>query len=109
MKNKRILFLAILLFTTASIFAISYGKNLTVKNCSLNLEKGEICSIVGESGSGKTVTAMDSPVVLPVCTPPAGAELSQEGLVVVQVAPPSSEYSSVNGTAVFVEPPSEVL
>ena len=29
---------------------ISYGKNLTVKNCSLNLEKGEICSIVGESG-----------------------------------------------------------
>ena len=33
---------------------ISYGKNLTVKNCSLSLEKGEICSIVGESGSGKT-------------------------------------------------------
>jgi len=33
---------------------ISYGKNLTVKNCNLNLEKGEICSIVGESGSGKT-------------------------------------------------------
>ena len=28
MKNKRILFLAILLFTAASIFAISYGKNL---------------------------------------------------------------------------------
>ena len=33
---------------------ISYGRNLTVKNCSLSLEKGEICSIVGESGSGKT-------------------------------------------------------
>ena len=33
---------------------ISYGKNLTVKNVSLSLEKGEICSIVGESGSGKT-------------------------------------------------------
>ena len=33
---------------------ISYGKNLTVKNCSLNLDKGQICSIVGESGSGKT-------------------------------------------------------
>jgi len=33
---------------------ISYGKNVTVKNCSLTLEKGEICSIVGESGSGKT-------------------------------------------------------
>jgi len=33
---------------------ISYGKNRTVKNCSLNLERGEICSIVGESGSGKT-------------------------------------------------------
>ena len=33
---------------------ISYGKSLTVKKCSLHLEKGEICSIVGESGSGKT-------------------------------------------------------
>ena len=33
---------------------ISYGKRVTVKNCSLTLEKGEICSIVGESGSGKT-------------------------------------------------------
>ena len=33
---------------------ISYGKRLIVKNCSLSLEKGEICSIVGESGSGKT-------------------------------------------------------
>ena len=33
---------------------ISYGKRVTVKNCNLTLEKGEICSIVGESGSGKT-------------------------------------------------------
>ena len=33
---------------------ISYGKRLTVKDCNLTLEKGEICSIVGESGSGKT-------------------------------------------------------
>ena len=33
---------------------ISYGKRLIVKNCSLTLDKGEICSIVGESGSGKT-------------------------------------------------------
>ena len=33
---------------------ISYGQRVTVKNCSLALEKGEICSIVGESGSGKT-------------------------------------------------------
>ena len=33
---------------------ISYGKQLTVKDCSICLEKGEICSIVGESGSGKT-------------------------------------------------------
>ena len=33
---------------------ISYGRRVIVKNCSLNLEKGEICSIVGESGSGKT-------------------------------------------------------
>ena len=33
---------------------ISYGSRVTVKNCNLTLEKGEICSIVGESGSGKT-------------------------------------------------------
>ena len=33
---------------------ISYGKRRIVKNCSLSLEKAEICSIVGESGSGKT-------------------------------------------------------
>ncbi len=33
---------------------ISYGENLTVKQCNMSLEKGEICSIVGESGSGKT-------------------------------------------------------
>lgn len=33
---------------------ISYGKQLTVKNCSIDLEQGQICSIVGESGSGKT-------------------------------------------------------
>ena len=33
---------------------ISYGKRVIVKNCSLTLDGGEICSIVGESGSGKT-------------------------------------------------------
>ena len=33
---------------------ISYGKRVTVKNVSLDLNAGEICSIVGESGSGKT-------------------------------------------------------
>ena len=33
---------------------ISYGKQLTVEDCNITLDKGEICSIVGESGSGKT-------------------------------------------------------
>ena len=33
---------------------ISYGRQVTVKNCSMTLEEGQICSIVGESGSGKT-------------------------------------------------------
>ena len=33
---------------------ISYGKRVIVKDCSLTLDTGEICSIVGESGSGKT-------------------------------------------------------
>ncbi len=39
MKNKRLLFLAILLFTTASIFAISYGKNL---NRTLRMLRNEL-------------------------------------------------------------------
>ena len=39
MKNKRILFLVILLFTTASIFAISYGKNL---NRTLRMLRNEL-------------------------------------------------------------------
>ena len=33
---------------------VSYGKQLTVKDCSIALEQGMICSVVGESGSGKT-------------------------------------------------------
>ncbi len=33
---------------------ISYGNTLIVKDYSMTLEEGEICSIVGESGSGKT-------------------------------------------------------
>lgn len=33
---------------------ISYGKRVIVKDFSLTMEKGQICSIVGESGSGKT-------------------------------------------------------
>ena len=33
---------------------ISYGNRITVSNCNLTLDRGEICSIVGESGSGKT-------------------------------------------------------
>ena len=33
---------------------VSYGKQLTVQGCSIELEQGKICSVVGESGSGKT-------------------------------------------------------
>ena len=33
---------------------VSYGRHLTVKDCSIELEQGQICSVVGESGSGKT-------------------------------------------------------
>ena len=33
---------------------VSYGKQLTVKDCSIELDQGKICSVVGESGSGKT-------------------------------------------------------
>ena len=33
---------------------IAYGKQVTVKDCTITLDQAEICSIVGESGSGKT-------------------------------------------------------
>ena len=33
---------------------ISYGNRVTVKDCAITLEAGQICSVVGESGSGKT-------------------------------------------------------
>lgn len=33
---------------------ISYGKQVTVKDCSIDLKEAQICSVVGESGSGKT-------------------------------------------------------
>ena len=33
---------------------VSYGKQATVRDCSIELEQGQICSVVGESGSGKT-------------------------------------------------------
>ena len=34
--------------------SISYKNRPIVKNFSLTIDKGEVCSIVGESGSGKT-------------------------------------------------------
>jgi len=45
---------------------ISYGGNITVKNVSLSLGQGEICSIVGESGSGKTTVIRAVLGLLPV-------------------------------------------
>lgn len=51
--------------------SISYGGNVTVRDVSLALEEGEICSIVGESGSGKTTVIRAIPGLLP-----AGGEVT---------------------------------
>ncbi len=59
---------------------ISYGKNLTVKNCSLNLEKGEICSIVGESGSGKTTVIRAVMGLLPGAGRVSAGNITYDGI-----------------------------
>jgi peptide/nickel transport system ATP-binding protein len=40
-------------------------KTLAVKNCSIEINKGELLAIVGESGSGKSVTALSLLQLLP--------------------------------------------
>ena len=59
---------------------ISYGKNLTVKNCNLNLEKGEICSIVGESGSGKTTVIRAVMGLLPGAGRVSAGNITYDGI-----------------------------
>ncbi len=59
---------------------ISYGKNLTVKNGSLNLEKGEICSIVGESGSGKTTVIRAVMGLLPGAGRVSAGDITYDGI-----------------------------
>jgi peptide/nickel transport system ATP-binding protein len=59
---------------------ISYGKNLTVKNCNMNLEKGEICSIVGESGSGKTTVIRAVMGLLPGAGRVSAGNITYDGI-----------------------------
>ncbi len=59
---------------------ISYGQNLTVKQCSLSLEKGEICSIVGESGSGKTTVIRAVMGLLPGAGRVSSGSIAYDGM-----------------------------
>ena len=58
---------------------ISYGKRVTVKDCSLTMEKGQICSIVGESGSGKTTVIRAVLGLLPGGGKVTAGEIMYEG------------------------------
>ena len=66
---------------------ISYGKNLTVKNCNLNLEKGEICSIVGESGSGKTTVIRAVMGLLPGAGRVSAGDITYDGTDLLKLTP----------------------
>lgn len=58
---------------------ISYGERVTVKDFSLTMEKGEICSIVGESGSGKTTVIRAVMGLLPGGGRVTAGEIRYEG------------------------------
>lgn len=74
---------------------ISYGKNLTVKNCSLSLEKGEICSIVGESGSGKTTVIRAVMGLLPGAGRVSAGDIIYDGRDLLKLTP--KEWRSLRG------------
>ena len=74
---------------------ISYGKNLTVKNCSMSLEKGEICSIVGESGSGKTTVIRAVMGLLPGAGRVSAGNITYDGRDLLKLTP--KEWRSLRG------------
>ena len=74
---------------------ISYGKNLTVKNCSMSLEKGEICSIVGESGSGKTTVIRAVLGLLPGAGRVSAGSITYDGTDLLKLTP--KEWRNLRG------------
>ena len=74
---------------------ISYGKNLTVKNCSMSLEKGKICSIVGESGSGKTTVIRAVMGLLPGAGRVSAGNITYDGRDLLKLTP--KEWRSLRG------------
>ncbi|MBQ9365354.1 MAG: ABC transporter ATP-binding protein [Schwartzia sp.] len=74
---------------------ISYGKNLTVKNVSLSLEKGEICSIVGESGSGKTTVIRAVLGLLPGAGRVSAGSITYDGKDLLNLT--DSEWRNLRG------------
>lgn len=74
---------------------ISYGKNLTVKNANLDLEKGEICSIVGESGSGKTTVIRAVMGLLPGAGRVSAGSITYDGTDLLALTP--KQWRSLRG------------
>ena len=74
---------------------ISYGKRVIVKNCNLNLEKGEICSIVGESGSGKTTVIRAVLALLAGSGKVTAGDIIYEGRSLLTLTP--AEWRSLRG------------
>ena len=74
---------------------ISYGKNLTVKKCSLSLEKGEIMSIVGESGSGKTTVIRAVLGLLPGAGRVSGGSIAYDGMDLLKLT--DKEWRALRG------------
>ncbi len=58
---------------------ISYGRQLTVRDCSISLNQGQICAIVGESGSGKTTVIRAVMGLLPGKGHVSAGEINYDG------------------------------
>ena len=66
---------------------VSYGKAVTVKDCSIALEQGQICSIVGESGSGKTTVIRAVLGLLPGGGKVTAGDIVYEGKSLLPLSP----------------------
>lgn len=75
---------------------VSYGDKLTVRDFSLQLGEGKICSLVGESGSGKTTVIRAVLGLLPGAGKVTKGDILFEGNSLLSYSP--SQWRELRGT-----------